>query len=254
MANGETMQTIQTFVIAAVERTGSNLLAGMLDSHPEITCHHELFHSKDIYYSLSHRPGMSGKYPIDRRNQHPDEFLDFIWNYDYKKNNRAIGFKMFPGHNDSLLDRLLHEPTVKKILLERTNVLHLYTSLLISRKTGVYSLLVREDKKSPAPVSVEFDLKAFFAYEKRNRAFYNRVEDILKQTRQDFKRLQYETLLSQSVITGLMEFLGVDARAELLQVRHKKQNPPRLKDRISNYGQVARELKGTRYEIFLDPS
>lgn len=247
------MKTMQTFLIAAVERTGSNLLAGMLDSHPEITCHHELFHSKDIYYSLSHRPEMSRLFPIERRNENPGEFLDFIWNYDYKKNNRAIGFKMFPGHNDALLDRLLHDPAVKKIILERTNALHLYTSLLISRKTGVYSLLVKDNKKSPGPMKVEFDVNAFFEYDKRNRAFYNHVENTLKQTRQDFKRLQYETLLDESERIGLLEFLGVTAQPELLQVRHKKQNPPRLKDRISNYRQVVSQLKGTGYEIFLDP-
>ncbi len=247
------METIQTFLIAAIERTGSNLLAGMLDSHPEITCHHELFHSKEIYYSLSHRSEMSGLFPIGRRNENPGKFLDFIWNYDYKKNNRAIGFKMFPGHNDSLLDQLLQDPAVKKIILERTNALHLYTSLLISRNTGVYSFLIKDDKKPPGPMKVEFDVKAFFEYDKRNRAFYNHVENTLKQTRQDFKRLQYETMLKESEKIALLEFLGVNAQPELLEVRHKKQNPPRLKDRISNYQQVTSELKGTPYEIFLDP-
>ena len=62
-----------------------------------------------------------------------------------------------------------------------------------------------------------------------------------------------ETMQTFLIAAGLLEFLGVTARPELLQVRHKKQNPPRLKDRISNYRQVASQLKGTGYEIFLDP-
>ncbi len=246
------MKPIQTFLIAAVERTGSNLLAGMLDSHPEITCHHELFHSKEIYYSLSHRSEMTGLFPLDRRNENPGEFLDFIRDYDYKKNNRVIGFKMFPGHNDPLLDQLLHDPAVKKIILERINALHLYTSLLISRNTGVYSLLVKDNKKPPGPMKVEFDVNAFVEYDKRNRDFYSHVENILKQTRQDFKRLHYETMLNEPEKIALLEFLDVDPRPELLEVRHKKQNPPRLSDRISNYRQVVSQLKGTGYEIFLD--
>ena len=42
---------IDRFVIISIPRTGSNLLCGALDFHPEIICHYELFHKEAIYHS-----------------------------------------------------------------------------------------------------------------------------------------------------------------------------------------------------------
>ena len=43
------------FVILAVPRTGSNLLCTLLNSHPEILCHHEVFNPQGIFTALTHR-------------------------------------------------------------------------------------------------------------------------------------------------------------------------------------------------------
>jgi hypothetical protein len=45
------------FVIFAVPRTGSNWLCSLLNSHPEIICHHEIFNPERIIYSTSYRDG-----------------------------------------------------------------------------------------------------------------------------------------------------------------------------------------------------
>jgi LPS sulfotransferase NodH len=251
-AGGKSKLNSTHFLITGVRRTGSNLLAGMLDSHPEITCHHELFHPMGIYYSLSYRDEMTGCRTIKQRDKAPGQFLDFVWNYDYRKDNKAIGFKLFPGQNKKMLERLLRDSSVTKIILKRSNLLHLYTSFLISKKTGVYSLLVNGDRKQGEPLKIVLKVKKFFKYVKEIQRYYQHVETVLRQTGQVFKTLEYETMLTGDEQTALLEFLGVDSRPGLLEVKHKKQNPNHLKDRVSNYEELARQLKGTPYEIFLD--
>ena len=43
------------FVVVAVRRAGSNMLCTLLDSHPAILCHHELFNPRGIFYALGLR-------------------------------------------------------------------------------------------------------------------------------------------------------------------------------------------------------
>lgn len=45
------------FVILAASRTGSNMLCAILDWHPAVLCHHELFNPTGIYYALPLRDG-----------------------------------------------------------------------------------------------------------------------------------------------------------------------------------------------------
>ena len=45
------------FVVLAVPRVGSNYLCSLLNSHPEILCHHELFHPKGIYLAYGYKDG-----------------------------------------------------------------------------------------------------------------------------------------------------------------------------------------------------
>lgn len=241
------------FVILGMRRTGSNLLAGMLDSHPHITCHHELFHPGGIYCSLSFREKMNGAFDIKQRDRDPRGFLDFIWDYDYGDRGRAVGFKLFSGQNERLLKEVLRDTSIAKIILERRNLLHMYTSFLIARETGVYSALKGAAPSAGAAPEVAVKPGKFFKYVKEVHRFYQHLWEAAAAGGREAIRLEYETLLSEESRRKTAVFLGADPEPGLMKVRHVKQNPPLLKERISNYPAVCEALNGTPYEVFLDP-
>ena len=45
------------FVILGAPRTGTNLLCTLLDSHPDVLCHHEVFNPAGIFWALGDRQG-----------------------------------------------------------------------------------------------------------------------------------------------------------------------------------------------------
>jgi len=63
------------FVIFAAPRTGSNLLCGLLNAHPDILCHHGLFNPGGVHWARDRR-GSGG---VADRDRDPVAFLDSVW-------------------------------------------------------------------------------------------------------------------------------------------------------------------------------
>ena len=87
----------QKFVIISYPRTGSNLLCSLLDSHPDILCHLEIFHQEAIFLSGDSRA--LKEFDLVKRDADPLRFLGMIWDEDYGRRLRAVGFKLFFGQN-----------------------------------------------------------------------------------------------------------------------------------------------------------
>ena len=64
------------FVILAAPRSGSNQLCTLLNSHPEILCHHEVYNPSAIFYALDLRDGTIELGTRDERDWRPLEFLE----------------------------------------------------------------------------------------------------------------------------------------------------------------------------------
>ena len=69
------------FVIVFVARTGSNYLAAMLDSHPEIICHHEIFNPGGVHRSLSYKNSDLSFGTVEERDRDPWSFLHRIYGF-----------------------------------------------------------------------------------------------------------------------------------------------------------------------------
>ena len=67
------------FVILAVPRTGSNLLCTLLNSHPQILCHHEIFNPAGVFAA----PDYTGSdLKVDQLGERDDDepgFLQRVW-------------------------------------------------------------------------------------------------------------------------------------------------------------------------------
>src|SRR5438445_713979 len=114
------------FVILAAPRTGSNMLCTILDSHPLILCHHEVFNPDGIFYALDLRDGSFGPGSMEERDRDPLGFLARLWETDL--GHPCIGFKMTHRQNEPVFQNVVHDREVKKILLRRQNRVKTYVS------------------------------------------------------------------------------------------------------------------------------
>lgn len=124
------------FVVLASQRTGSNMLCGLLHGVRGVHMHNEIFNDKGVF---SHGKALSTD--VFERDADPEAFLlKALAVVD----TGAVGFKLFPEHirrsrvHDDLLKRVLTDPRVKKIVLVRDNRLAVAVSRLRAATTGAY--------------------------------------------------------------------------------------------------------------------
>lgn len=230
------------FVILAAPRSGSNLLCTLLQSHPEILCHHEVFNPSGIYYALDYRGGSLDLATIDEREQAPLEFLARIWATSL--GHSCVGFKMTRGQNELVLDKVLHDRFVHKIVLRRRNRIKTFVSSLIAEQSGQWEVYNRAELVESRP-TVELKVSELHQHIAANETYYARIDAVLRSTGQIGFDIAYEELTSRAEHARLLEFLDVDDRTVPLAGRSIKQNPNDLRRLVANYNEVAELLRGT---------
>jgi hypothetical protein len=243
----------QPFVILFVPRTGSNYLAALLDTHPEVLCHHELFLPGSAHRSLSVREGLvdfdAGS--AKERDRDPYAFLRRIYANDLGRN--AVGFKMaLSDPNRWLLLSIILNRSIAKIIVRRDNWLQVYTSALIAEETNTLIRFAGADgeEKPEASPKVRVDTRYLRRYVRKRRLGYGMLNFLLRITGQKAFSLEYHQMQDDQRLKELLRFLGVSNDVSL-RVRTVKQNPSRLRDRIANFEEVRAALEGTRYAALL---
>ena len=136
------------FVIICAARTGSSHLVSVLSGHPELLVNGNVFDDKAegrlyVFWQKEQLTPELKAELVDLRKRDPEAFLEQIFRTNHGRTH--VGFKMFGGENDPMLDRIIDDASIKKIVLYRRNALANFSSALVARKTGKYSL--REGKK-----------------------------------------------------------------------------------------------------------
>jgi len=239
--------SITRFVILAVPRVGSNYLCGMLNSHPEILCHHELFHPNDIYYAFGHRNGDLDFGTLQDRDHLPKEFLIRVW--EENLGCAAVGFKLLSGQNRTAFELVLGDTGIKKILLTRRNRIKTYVSLLRAQRTGVYSNADKDQRRKDIKVTVDID--SVYENIERNKRYYEWIHKELNASRQIFLEVAYENLTKDEEKLRILEFIGVSLYPAYLQPVNKKQSSGDLRDSVTNFAELAIRLRGTDLEAEL---
>jgi hypothetical protein len=235
------------FVILAAPRTGSNMLCTLLGSHPDILCHHELFNPGGVFYALKLRDGSFDLGGIVERDRDPLAFLERVWSADLGHSH--VGFKMTHRQNETVLDAVLRDVDVRKIVLRRQNRVRTFVSQRISEETGQWEVYREADLVSERP-RVHVDVAALRENIAENEGYYGEVERLLEATGQPFVRVSYERLLAgrDGERTRVLEFLGLpeaDRAAATLRIRSVRQNPPSLRELITNLAELEDVLAGT---------
>ena len=238
------MPTGTRFVILAAPRTGSNLLCTLLNSHPDVLCHHELFNPDGIFYALEYRDGSMDLGSMEARDREPLAFLQRVW--EHPLGASCVGFKMTRGQNDAVMRALIGDPGVLKILLYRRNRLKTFVSEQLARQTDQWEVYARDQLVTGAP-RLHIDVESFRAHCDLNERFYQDIEHALRSGRQRWIEVAYENLLAGSEHVRLLEFLGVgDTRARLTQ-SSIKQSDTDLRSHIENYRELELALEDSEY-------
>eukprot|EP01041_Mallomonas_annulata_P004214 gene4214-8388_t len=130
------------FVVFGSARTGSNYLFELLRRHPLIVVYYEIFNQFVEFNYTEPYPNIKiSERAIRSRHKDPEKFLNCIWNTN-NDNRTAVGFKIFPGHlmNPIVDELLLHDKTIKKMVLIRSDVLAVYASVVFARTSGTWLL------------------------------------------------------------------------------------------------------------------
>jgi LPS sulfotransferase NodH len=245
----ETRAARTRFVILAAPRTGSNMLCTLLNSHPEILCHHEIFNPEAIYYALDRRDGRLNLGTFEERNRRPLEFLQRVWNTDC--GFPCVGFKFCRDQNQDVFQAVCDDSGVKKTVIRRRNRVKTYVSELVAEQTGVWEAYREHDIPKERP-KVHVDPAAFQQNRAVNEVYYTAIECRLRASDQAFLTVTYEELFGVDERMRVLQFLGVKAAeledADRLRIGSVKQNSTDLRELIANFAPLQAAWKGTELE------
>jgi len=232
------------FVIVTHQRSGSNMLVSMLDSHPEIKCFGELMRATPGWMR---REGYRGALrtlekvdPIFRedhyRFSHPYEFVEAVFETARRK---ICGFKQHLDQNPAFLKQLIHDPGWNVLVLQRENSLAQYSSQKITQVTGQGSL-PRGAKVIRA--TVEFKEREFVKFVNQKTKEWDGVFAALKAAGKSYLQVYYTELLSPQTATRMLEFLGVDPGVNI-KPGTEKRNSSDILSRFTNQEAAAATLE-----------
>lgn len=197
------------FIILAAPRTGSNLLCTLLNSHPAVLCHHELFNPNGIFYALDHRDGSLNLGGIDERDQDPAAFLERVWANPCGASR--VGFKMTRGQHEQVIRGLLDDPRVGKIILRRRNRIKTYVSELVAQRTNQWEAYQGDRLVAQVP-KVRVEPGGLRAHSAVNEAFYQGILVALRSGRQPYMDVAYEDIFSATEHQRMLGFLQLEDR------------------------------------------
>lgn len=246
----ETAGAARRFVILAVPRSGSNMLCTLLDSHPGILCHHEVFNPKGIRLALALRGTDFSLGTVEERARSPEVILERVW--ERHLGFPCVGFKLTHRQHEAIYRRLLADASIDKVVLRRRNRLKTYVSNRVAEALSQWEVY-READLAPGRerVRVEVDPRHFLESVAFDDAYYAEIRAAVEAGGHRSIELTYERLGSREEQNAVLRFLGVAPTADGLRARSVKQNSCDLRDLVANYEELRRLFGGTEFEAEL---
>jgi LPS sulfotransferase NodH len=245
-ANGEPVR----FVILNAARTGSNYLCTVLNSHPEILCHHEIFNPHVVGVARHLQVCGFELGTIEERERDPVTFMQRIWKTGVE--HTCIGFKLCWRQHEIAYRAVLEDTNVRKIVLKRRNRVKTFVSLLRARQTGEWVIYDDDSAAQPQNPRLHVAHAELMENIEFNEQYYAEIEAALKQTGQRHLTLFYEDLSSETALADALDFLGVSRPdPRLLQGCTRRLMTPPLREIVSNFDELNAALSGTSLQTEL---
>ncbi len=238
------------FVIVTAGRTGSTRLRLLLDSHPRIRCHGELFGANLTTLAAAGSPAHDGM--VAERESDPVAFLRR--RAFEPAGAAAVGLKILyrqlMGQWPGLLDHLQADSTIKIIhLVRRNGVKRFLSEYYVGTVTqrNLFSAAEALPPIRPVVVPVPALLERLVAVEQES-AHFRRLLGA-----HPLHEVAYEDSLDDNgpAMQRVLAFLGVAQACLSADIR--KILPDDLGRLIANYEEVAAALRGTPFASMLTP-
>lgn len=231
------------FVLVCAERTGSNLLLGLLQSHPDCKVAGELFNP--AMYESQTVPGfpLAEQATLSRlRAEAPGALIQHVYERGERQGARAVGFKFMYGHakaSPAALDYLLGDRRIHVIHLRRGNLLHRLVSHRQAKSTGVWGRYAGAETVALPKIglSVEEVVKDFRMIERRQAEYAEcfKTHPVLEVNYEELSAAPHE------VGARVASFLGLRADVPLV-VRYQKTGNASMRDAIINHDELKSSL------------
>jgi len=230
------------------------MLRLMLNSHPQIVCHGEVFSPRLIGFERKDKNSPINQLLEKTRNERPVDFLrDYVF---YGGPYQAIGAKIKYSELEqprwsAVFDSLLADRDIRVVHLIRENRLQRLVSAIIAQLTDVRVVLVSDPQPEPRGpvrkivVDVESCIRDFTAVQAAEARFRRHFSG-----HRTFE-VSYEDIIDERSrqLLDLQRFLGVE-ETELTPYT-VKQSAGRLEDVIENYSEVREALCQTEFAYCL---
>ena len=238
------------FLILTQARTGSELLAALLGSHPALVCHRELFshvtgHPERFNTFLEQAEKRHGPIPEDRAQALVEPYLRAVLDVP---GAAAAGFKLLIDQYDRHrgVRAWMERARPHVVVLVRENLLRVLLSRVRAQATNLWHA-----KGAVRQAAVEMPA---------GEDLLRRLDDIAGQYRRiesiaagfGHSRVAYESLLAgyRDLLDPVVRALGAEPAP--LTSPNRKINRLPLNAAIANWTDVARTLADTPYEPLLD--
>jgi hypothetical protein len=219
------------FVLFAEMRTGSNHLEESLNELPDVTCHGEVFNP--VFIGRKDQFELLG-YDMARRERDPYGFLERL----VRGVEGLSGFRYFHDHDPRVLETVIADPRIAKVLLTR-NPLDSYVSRKIASATGQWRLT---DLKHARTTRIAFDEAEFAGMLEDWAGFRDRLRRMLQTHGQTAFHIRYEDINDVEVLNGLAAFLGSAHRLPEASRLLKRQNPGDIGEKVENLPEMEAAL------------
>lgn len=230
------------FIIVSQARSGSSLLAEMLNSHSNIHCDGEIFNRKKVQKKW-------GKLGLLIADYWPELIL---WYQSRKKKKKYYGFKLLVNQikNPEKFIDSLHKKGFIILDLRRNNVIKKAFSAAISVTTGRWSVQRKEDRSNtPIEINPDLLLQRIALIEKENKR-----QDKLVAEKNSI-RILYETdLMDEEKQANFSKHFceQIQLPIEPMQAECIKTDEKPLEDRITNYHELINLIQNSRFAHYLN--
>lgn len=237
----------QLFVVMAMMRSGSNLLQQKLNGIEGVLCHGEVFNTSQsglepkFEKTEARLPSLKS---IDRKSK-PGPYLKRLIELSQAEH---VGFRLFENHHNDLIQPLIEDPRIFKIVLIR-DFLESYVSLEIARQNDQWIMNRLGTRKEWKPIKVNFE--AFKTYALRESLFYHEIISRCMLTGQKYLALDYSDLNTAKTDGLLLGHFGVHRVVDKSGVTAQRQNPEVLEEKIENYDEIRKRLRNLRLDRWL---
>ena len=237
------------FVVLASMRTGSNLLNAHLNQFDGVVCHGEAFNNVFVGLKADYYPklGMT-RDDLERRDADPFAFKAMLLEDPAA---RAVGFHMFPGHNQDILKDVIDDRSIRKIVLRRS-LIQSFVSLCLARETGVWLVSVDRpeavDRLENTRRKIRFVPSEFEVYRHQLNSFWHRVLSALKESGQEFHPIWYSGINDVEKVNAVVRFIGLSEQKAELQQKLVRQNPADIRDKVENWEELEEYAHSKGYE------